>query len=58
MSWLAENWGSLLVGAVLLAVVAAILVHLVRKKKSGDGGCGCGCAGCPGRGLCHPEKSN
>ena len=56
MSWLAENWGSLLVGAVLLAVVAAILVHLIRKKKSGDGGCGRGCAGCPGRGLCHPEK--
>ena len=56
MTWLAENWGSLVVGAILLAVVVAILVHLARQKKSGGGGCGCGCADCPSKGICHPEK--
>ncbi len=55
MTWLAENWGSLVVGGVLLVVVVAIVVHMVRQKKSG-GGCGCGCADCPSKGICHPEK--
>ena len=56
MTWLAENWGSLVVGGVLLVVVVAIVVHMVRQKKSGGGGCGCGCADYPSKGICHPEK--
>ena len=56
MNWLAENWGSLVIGLVLLAVVAAIVVHLIRQKRSGGGGCGCGCSDCPSKGICHPKQ--
>ena len=54
-AWLQANWGSLVVGLVLLGVVCAILVHMVRQRRSGHGGCGCGCADCPSKGICHEE---
>lgn len=57
-SWLAENWGSLLVGCVLLAIVAAVVIRMVRDKKSGKGGCGCNCAGCPSAGMCQGASKN
>ncbi len=56
MNWLMENGGTILVSAVLLAVVAAIVVHMVRQKKAGRSGCGCGCEGCANRDFCHPPK--
>ena len=37
--------GTFIVGGVLLAIVAAIVIKLVRDKKKG-GGCGCGCEEC------------
>lgn len=60
LDFLAENWGSLLVGAAVLAVVLAVLWKMVRDKKQGKSSCGCGCGGCSGcGGTCHgpePEK--
>ena len=44
MEWLSANWGNLLVGAVLLAIIVAIVINLIHKKR--NGGCGCGCDGC------------
>ncbi len=55
LEFLGENWGNIVVLAVVAAAVIAALVNLHRKKKSG-GGCGCGCSDCPSKGLCHPEK--
>lgn len=49
MNWLSDNWGNLVVGFILLAIVAAVVWSLVRKK--GEGGCGCAsCGGCCPRG--------
>ncbi|WP_369298051.1 FeoB-associated Cys-rich membrane protein [uncultured Neglectibacter sp.] len=50
LSWLAANWGTLLVGAVLLLIVAAVLVSLRKQKRAGGcagcSGCSGGCSGC------------
>lgn len=46
---------TLLVAALVAAVLIFAVVHQVRAKKRGAGGCGCGCAGCPSAGLCHPS---
>lgn len=43
-AWLSANWGNLLVGGILLAVLTAIAVSALRRK--GSGGCCCGCTGC------------
>ena len=36
--------------------VAAIIMGLVRDRKSGKGGCGCGCKGCANAPYCHPAS--
>ncbi|MDD4691535.1 FeoB-associated Cys-rich membrane protein [Eubacterium aggregans] len=47
--------GTFIVGGVLLAIVAAIVIKLVRDKKKG-GGCGCGCTSCPHASSCGGDK--
>ncbi len=55
-AWIAENWGTLLVGAAVLAAVGAVVVSMVRRKKRGGslGGCSCGCGSCSMCGGCQP----
>lgn len=57
LEWLASNIGTILICAVLLAIVAAIIVSMVRKKKKGRSVvCDCGhCASCPMSGSCHKQ---
>lgn len=47
--------GNAIVIALLVTAVTLALRSLRKSRKSG-GGCSCGCDGCPGHGLCHPEK--
>ncbi len=52
--FIAENLGTLLIGAILLAVVALIIAKMVRDKKKGAAiGCGCSCKDCPSSSMCH-----
>ena len=53
LAFLSENWGNILVLALVAAAVAGILVSSHRKKKSG---CGGSCCDCPSKGICHPEQ--
>ena len=53
LAFLRENWGNILVVAVVAAAVAGALLSLRRRKKSG---CTCGCGGCPSGETCHSKK--
>ena len=53
MAWLAENLGTIVISLILLAVVAAIIISMVRDKKTGKSSCGCDCAHCGRCGSCH-----
>ncbi len=55
INFLAANLGTILVSAILIAIVALIIANLVGKKKKGQSacGCGCGCSNCPSSGICH-----
>lgn len=55
LGFLAENWGSILIGAILAAVIVLIVVKLFRNKKKGKTSCGCGCEQCPSSGMCHKK---
>ena len=50
MDWLMNNWGTIVVGLAVAAVIALIIINYVRKKKQGKSTCGCGCADCPMKG--------
>lgn len=55
-AWIAENIGTILVSAVLVAIVALIVRKLVKDKKKGKSSCGCNCAHCAMAGTCHKSK--
>ena len=56
ISWLQQNWGSVLVVAIVAAIVTAVVVCRIRAKRQGKSTCGCGCAHCAARDVCHPQK--
>ena len=58
LTFLAENWGTLLVGLALAAVIVLIAGKLVRDRRKGKTACGCGCAGCPGHAVCHQHHEH
>ena len=53
LAFFTENLATILIGLILLLIVAAIVIHLVRKKKRGQSSCGCGCSSCPLSSSCH-----
>ena len=56
LAWLRENIATIIICAVLIAVVSAIIVSMIKNKKKGKSSCGCGCADCPMSGSCHSKK--
>lgn len=52
LSWLLQNVATIIVCAVLIAIVALIIVYLRRSKKKGSN-CSCGCENCALSGQCH-----
>lgn len=53
MTFLINNIGTILTGAVLLIIVALVLRTMIRDKKTGKGGCGGSCGGCSNACACH-----
>ena len=58
LAWLTENIATMIICAVLIAVVAAIIVSMIRNKKKGKSSCGCGCADCPMSGSCSLQRTH
>lgn len=54
LNWLTQNAGTILVLAILAAVVAAIIIGMVRSKRKGKSSCGC--ANCAMAGSCHQNR--
>ncbi len=47
LSWLSQNLATILITLLLVAIVAAIIIGLVRKSKKIKSSCSGGCATCP-----------
>ena len=56
LAWLTENISTIIICAVLVAVVAAIIVSMVKNRKKGKFSCGCGCSDCPISTSCNHKK--
>lgn len=55
LTWISQNWGTLVTVAVIAVVAVAIIISRIRAKRAGKSGCGCGCEQCAMRGNCHPS---
>ena len=51
LAFIGNNLPTILVGAVILALIGLALWSMRRSKKKGSGCCG-SCAGCPHAGNC------
>ena len=52
-NWISENIGNIIAIVILAAVIAAIVIHLIKQKKRGKSSCGCSCSSCPMKNSCH-----
>ena len=53
LQFLENNWGTLVVAAVLILVVLLVVRVMIRDRKAGKTACGNNCAGCALAGKCH-----
>ncbi len=55
LAWIAANIPTILICLVLAAIVAAIIVKLVKDHKKGKHSCGCDCSHCSMCESCHKQ---
>jgi putative effector of murein hydrolase LrgA (UPF0299 family) len=55
LAWLTDNLGTIIVSLILICIVTAVIVKMVKDKKSGKGTCGCGCEHCAMHGKCQSK---
>ncbi|HEY8421965.1 MAG TPA: FeoB-associated Cys-rich membrane protein [Thermoclostridium sp.] len=55
ISYIVNNLGTIVISAILLAIVTAVCVNLIRKRRKSESSCGCGCSGCSISSICHKE---
>ena len=53
LEWIRGNIGTIIVLFIVAAVVAAVIIKMVRDRKQGKSSCGCNCAECALHGECH-----
>ncbi|MBE6703374.1 MAG: FeoB-associated Cys-rich membrane protein [Ruminococcaceae bacterium] len=59
LAWLQQNWGNILVIAMLVTLMAVLVYTMIRsKRKNKRNGCCGGCSGCALQGKCHAKPSN
>ena len=46
IAWVRENLGTIVVSAILIAIVAGIIISMIKNKKSGRSCCSGSCAHC------------
>ncbi|MGN0106769.1 MAG: FeoB-associated Cys-rich membrane protein [Hominilimicola sp.] len=53
LDFIIKNLSSIIICAVLLAVVVLIILSMRKNKKQGKSSCGCGCSNCAMSQNCH-----
>ena len=55
LNFLAENWGTLFIGALIIAIIVLVVIKLRRDHTKGTSPCGWGCDNCPSSGMCQKK---
>ncbi|MBQ8825401.1 MAG: FeoB-associated Cys-rich membrane protein [Ruminococcus sp.] len=56
LEWISQNLATIIISVIVIAVVATIIIKMMRDKKNGKTSCGCGCDNCPSSSMCHKSK--
>lgn len=56
LEFLMNNWGTIIVCALIVAAMAGLVYSLIKDKKKGKTCCG-GCSGCAMSGSCSSAHS-
>ena len=56
LNWVTANLSTIIVSAILLAIIIAISTYLIRQRKRGRNSSGCNCAHCAMHGTCHSKQ--
>ncbi|MGN0721535.1 MAG: FeoB-associated Cys-rich membrane protein [Anaerovoracaceae bacterium] len=58
LNWISNNIGTIVIGAVVAAALAAAILRMIKNKKEGKSSCGCGssCTGCAMSGSCRKKS--
>ena len=51
-----NNWGTIVVGLILLAIVVTAVIKIIKDKKNGKPSCGGDCAHCMKSINCNSKK--
>jgi len=51
---IAQNLATIMIGAVVFAILAAVVIQLIKDHKNHRSSCSCcGCKNCVSSGVCH-----
>lgn len=56
LQFLNENIATIIVGAIVFALIATVICKMISDKRNGRSSCGAGCKQCPNAAYCHPVK--
>ncbi len=56
-AWIGENLPTIIICLALAAVVAAVVIGMIRYRRKGKSACCHGCADCPMSGMCHQKET-
>jgi len=46
ISFISENLATIIICAVLAAIIAIVAARIIKNRRNGSSSCGCGCGGC------------
>ena len=55
MEWIISNLGTIIVAIIVTALLALLIIYLIKQKKQGKTTCSCGCSSCPNSQICHSK---
>ena len=58
LDWIANNYATLIVAAVLVAAVGIALWRVIRARRRGERTCSCGCASCAYANECKKPEND
>ena len=58
LDWIAGNYATLIVAAVLAVAVGLAVLRLIRARRRGERTCSCGCASCAYANECKKPEND